>query len=54
LFNHKIKLFEIEEIQNSKNRKLKSKIRKAKSIEEASIFASVLVTTEVLAEQEGE
>lgn len=51
LFNHKIKLFEIEEVQSSKNRQLKSKIRKAKSIEEASIFASTLVTLELLAEQ---
>lgn len=51
LFNHKIKLFEVEEIQNSKNRAIKSKIRKAKSMEEASMFASVLVTLEVLEEQ---
>lgn len=47
LFNHKIKLFEIEEIQNSTNRELKSKIRKADSIEKASVYAAVLVAQEI-------
>ena len=47
LFNHKIKLFEIEEVQNSKNRSLKSKIRKAKNIESATVYASVLVMQEL-------
>jgi hypothetical protein len=47
LFNHKIKLFEIEEIQNSKNRAMKSKIRKADSIEKASVYAAVLVQQEI-------
>lgn len=52
LFNHKIRLFEIEEIQNSKNRAMKAKIRKAVSPEAASVYAAVLVQQEMAAAAE--
>ena len=47
LFAAKLELFEMDEIKDSKNRSLKSKIRKAKSISEAQIYASVLVMKEL-------
>lgn len=44
LFALKLEIFEIEAIKKSKDRKAKSKIRKAKSAAEAMIYASVLVS----------
>lgn len=47
IFNAKLAIFEIDEIKNSKNRTLKSKIRKAKSVVEAQTYASVLIMKEM-------
>ena len=47
LFNTKLELFDIEEIKNSKDRSLKSKIRKAKSLSEAQIYGAILVMKEM-------
>ena len=46
LFNAKLEVFEIDAIKNSTNRKLKSKIRKAKNIYEMQAFLSLLVQEE--------
>ena len=46
LFSAKLQAFEIEEIKNSKNRKLKSRIRKAKSIIEVTAFTAALLISE--------
>lgn len=43
LFAAKLELFEIDAIKESKDRAMKSKIRKAKSVLEAQVYASVLV-----------
>ena len=43
LFNHKLEVFEIEEIKKSKNRKLKAKIRRSKSIPEVNIYAMLIM-----------
>lgn len=47
LFNTKLEVFEIPEIKNSTNRKMKSRIRKAKTLTEVQIFASVLMMKEI-------
>ena len=39
LFNYKLETFEVEEIKLSKNRELKSKLRRAKSIPEVNLWA---------------
>ena len=44
LFNYKLQTFEIPEIKNSENRKLKAKIRKAKNIVEMNAYATILLT----------
>jgi len=46
LFQAKLDAFEIDIIKNSKNRELKSRIRKAKTLIEVTAFASVLITLE--------
>lgn len=43
LFNYKLQTFEIPEIKNSENRKLKSKIRKAKNAIELNAYATILL-----------
>ena len=43
LFNYKLEMFETEEIKNSKNRKLKAKIRRSKSQLEAIYYALKLL-----------
>ena len=47
LFNHKLEVFEIEEIKKSKNRKLKAKIRRSKSIPEVNIYAMLIMKEEL-------
>ena len=47
LFNHKLEIFEIEEIKKSKNRKLKAKIRRSKSIPEVNIYAMLIMKEEL-------
>jgi len=39
LFNYKLETFEVEEIKLSRNRELKSKLRRAKSIPEVNLWA---------------
>ena len=46
LFACKLEAFEIEEIKKSKNRQLKSKIRKAKSLFEVTAYTAALVLKE--------
>jgi len=46
LFNAKLACFEIEEVKNSKNTKLRRKIRKAKNEIELMTYTSVLVMKE--------
>ena len=43
LFNAKLQAFEIEEVKNSKNRNLKAKLRRSKSIIEVNIYAMMIV-----------
>ena len=43
LFQIKLETFEIEEVKNSKNRKLKSKIRRAKNPSEVYAYAAAIV-----------
>jgi hypothetical protein len=47
LFTQKLEIFEIDKVKNSKNRQLKSMIRKAKNQTEALIYASILVKEEM-------
>lgn len=46
LFNAKLEVFQIEEVKNSKNRKLKAKIRKSKNIFEMQAYLSLLIQEE--------
>lgn len=50
LFARKLELFEIDIIKESKNRKLKSLIRKAESESEAMLYAGLLVNREYTGE----
>ena len=43
LFEYKLETFEIDEIKNSKNRFLKSKRRRSKSIPEVNLYAMMIV-----------
>lgn len=47
LFAKKLEIFEIDAIKDSKNRKVKSLIRRAKSDTEALLYASVLINESV-------
>lgn len=51
LFEAKIQAFEIDQIKNSKNRELKSKLRKAKNIIEVNIYSMMIVMEELENEQ---
>lgn len=51
LFNYKLEVFETEEIKASKNRKLKAKLRRAKSKIEVNMYA-MMILQEALAEVE--
>ena len=53
LFNLKLQTFEIPEIKDSTNRKLKAKIRKAKNLVEMNAYATILLM-ENMSEQPGE
>lgn len=52
LFEYKIEAFEVEEIKNSKNRLLKSKLRKAKNIVEVNIYSMLIVMEHLENERE--
>lgn len=51
LFEYKIEAFEIDEIKNSKNRLLKSKLRKSKNIVEVNIYSMLIVMEQLENEQ---
>ena len=53
LFNYKLEVFETEEIKNSKNRKLKAKLRRARSKIEVNLWAMKLVEESIEAEENG-
>jgi hypothetical protein len=52
LFEYKLETFEIDEIKNSKNRQLKSKLRRAKSIPEVNLYAMLIIKDIADAEQQ--
>ena len=55
LFNYKLEAFEVEEIKNSKNRPLKSKLRRAKNKVEVDLYAMMILMEEIKkAEEESE
>tara|TARA_B100000927_G_scaffold287456_1_gene280416 strand:+ start:310 stop:747 length:438 start_codon:yes stop_codon:yes gene_type:complete len=43
LFNYKLETFEVEEIKESRNRILKSKLRRSKSIPEVNLYAIMIL-----------
>ena len=51
LFNYKLEVFETEEIKNSKNRKLKAKLRRAKSKIEVNLWAMKILEESFEAEE---
>lgn len=54
LFAAKLEAFEIEQVKNSKNRKLKTSIRKAQSIIEVNAYTTILLMNELNANAEAE
>jgi hypothetical protein len=54
LFNYKLEAFEVEEIKNSKNRKLKAKLRRAKSKIEVDMYSIMILQEQLEAEDSGE
>jgi len=54
LFNFKLQTFEIPEIKESTNRKLKAKIRKAKNVIEMNAYATILLMESINAESESD
>lgn len=54
LFNLKLEIMEIDSVKNCSDRKLKSRIRKAKSKIEAIAFANLIIQQEYLNEQSEE
>ena len=47
LFEYKLELFEIPEIKNTKNRKLRAKLRRSQSIPEANIYSMLIMKDEL-------
>lgn len=47
LFDAKIKILEIDEIKNTENKKLKSKLRRSKSILEMNVYAQLIMMEEI-------
>ena len=54
LFNYKLEAFEIDDIKNSKNRQLKSKLRRAKNRVEVDLYAIMIVMEEMKKREEEE
>lgn len=54
LFNYKLEAFEIDDIKNSKNRQLKSKLRRAKNRVEVDLYAIMIVMEEMKKREEDE
>lgn len=53
LFNYKLEAFEVDEIKNSKNRKLKGKLRRAKSRIEVDLYSIMILQEQLEAESDG-
>ena len=53
LFNYKMEAFEVDEIKNSKNRKLKAKLRRAKSKIEVDMYSIMILQEQLEAETDG-
>ena len=53
LFNYKMEAFEVEEIKNSKNRKLKAKLRRAKSKIEVDMYSIMILQDQLEAAIDG-
>ena len=54
LFNYKLETFEIEDIKESKNRILKSRLRRAKSIPEVNLYAIMIIQDKLENDKETE
>ena len=54
LFNYKLETFEIEDIKESKNRILKSKLRRSKSIPEVNLYAIMILQDKLENDKETE
>lgn len=54
LFNYKLEAFEVDEIKNSKNRKLKGKLRRAKSRIEVDLYSIMILQERLEAEANGQ
>ena len=54
LFNYKLEAFEVEEIKNSKNRKLKAKLRRAKSRIEVELYSIMILQEQLEGPSDGE
>jgi hypothetical protein len=52
LFEYKLEAFEVEEIKNTKNRPLKSKLRRAKNKFEVDIYAMMIIMEEMKRKEE--
>ena len=52
LFKAKLEVFEMDEIKSSKNRTMKSKIRKAESVNQVYIYAGALIAIETINSKE--
>jgi len=53
LFNYKLEAFEVDEIKASKNRKLKGKLRRAKSRIEVDLYSIMILQEQLGAESDG-
>lgn len=51
LFNYKMEAFEVEEVKSSKNRKLKAKLRRAKSRIEVDMYAIMILQDSIALEE---
>ena len=54
LFNYKLETFEVEDIKESKNRILKSRLRRAKSIPEVNLYAIMIIQDKLENDKETE
>ena len=54
LFNYKLETFEVEEIKESRNRILKSKLRRSKSIPEVNLYAIMILQDKLENDKETE
>jgi len=53
LFDAKLEVFEIEQVKNSKNRKMKARMRKSKNTHELMAYTTILLMEEIQNEETG-